>query len=710
MGFNAFPQANHVLAVRFANPEFDFPTQTYCLDVEFQSDTANVELYGMNVRFFYADSFLEYQSMGEFQGGYGRVPPNPPYITTLCDTSGQAMFGFDGAAEYVNGAVQLKYPGNPIYISDTAWTKLFNICFHVDDPEAPYTDNFWPSVIWDLQENPANGGFMGGGGVVMTFANPLNPLLSFPAKENVVQYNWQYDGIPGTPYGYPVNNISISTRVAPEIKIDSTIALSNQFVTFAIKAWHFFDISSMTLTLDYNLSVLDYCCSTPDPGIANNFNATEAYEGRLQITSSDILTDYPNGSTLLYLTFKYLGGSSSLSWYDNGTSCQFVNSNTGIPLYDSPTGSFYISGNISNGQYIWTGATSANWDESTNWQYNLVPEWFSDAIIDYSPMPAHWPIYTGNFTLGEQCRNITLDGASQLIITDNLSINPGDTVKVNGTGLINIGGDWINSGTFIPGTGNVDFTGSGPANIMGGVVPENFVAGYQESTFTRGMTAISGASAGPTGDNAHSDVNIGFTFTYLGVNYTQVRLSTNGFLSLNLTGNDASSANNDLLFNTSDPTTTIAPWWDDLKADASATVSYKTRGTSPNRIFIAEWKNIPAYSFGTAARLNFQVKLYETSGIIEFYYGNVVAGTHNVNEGASIGIKDAIGGQGKFKEAKFGTTNLMIACLRSDQDWPTVNYRFTPPVSDTTLTFYKITVSPSAFLIFDRDVIVTGSE
>ena len=710
IGFNAFSQAGRLLIVRFANPEYNFATQTYCLDVEFQSDTVDVQLYGMNVRFFYLDNILEYQSLGEFQGGYGPVTPNPPVITTYSDTSGQGWFGFDGAAEYVNGAVQLLELGDPVYISDTGWTKLFNICFHVDDPEAMYTDNFWPSVIWDLEENPANGGFTGGGGVVMTVADPLNPMQSYTSKENVVQYNWQYDYIPGNPFGYPVNNTSISTRVAPEIKIDSTLTSSDDYITLAVKAWHFFDISGMTLTLDFNSSVLDYCCGIPDQGTGANFSVEELYAGRLQITSSAIITDYFNGTALFYLTFKYSGGSSELSWYDNGTSCQFVNSNTGLPLYDSPISAFYIPGNVTDGQYVWTGATSSNWNISTNWQNNLVPGQFSDVIINSSPMPANWPAYTGYFTLGKHCKNIVLNGASELIITENLTINPGDTLEVSETGLVKIGGNWINSGKFIPGTGTVSFTGSDPGKIMDGVLPENYVAGYVLSNFTQGMTAISGGSAGPTGDNTHSDVNIGFIFKYLGINYTQVRLNANGWLSFNLTGNDATSNNNIQLFNTPAPTTTIAPWWDDLLADASASVSYKTTGTSPNSIFVAEWKNILAYSSEASARLNFQVKLYETSGIIEFCYGNVVAGTHNVNEGASIGIKDANGGPGNFKEAKFGTTNRMIACLHSNQDWPAVNYRFTPSIADTMEVFYKLTASPSASLKLERNVMVTGSE
>jgi hypothetical protein len=158
--------------------------------------------------------------------------------------------------------------------------------------------------------------------------------------------------------------------------------------------------------------------------------------------------------------------------------------------------------------------------------------------------------------LGEQCR-ISTEWAT---VNDHRKpyFKSGDTLKVTENGLVEVGGNWINSGRFIPGMGTVLFTGSYPAIIRGGVLPGNYASGYAVSTFTQGMTAISGGSAGPLGDNAHSDVNIGFIFKYLGVNYTQVRLNTNGWLSFNLTGNDATSDNNILLFNTSAPTTTIA--------------------------------------------------------------------------------------------------------------------------------------------------------
>jgi hypothetical protein len=84
------------------------------------------------------------------------------------------------------------------------------------------------------------------------------------------------------------------------------------------------------------------------------------------------------------------------------------------------------------------------------------------------------------------------------------------------------------------------------------------------------------------------------------------------------------------------------------------------------------------YYAEATARLNFQVKLFETSNIIELHYGDVDAGTHHASEGASMGIEDVIGGAGHFKEATTGSSTTSVTNLVSSSNWPTVNYRYTP--------------------------------
>jgi hypothetical protein len=208
-GFQVAAQpALPVVTVRFANPVYDCPTQTYCLDVEFISDTPGQQLFGMNVRFFYDGNVLEYLSMGDFQVGYGS--PEPPLIQTQSPGSG-AFFGLAGPLEWFNGSLQLLSPST-IFLSTTQWTKLFHICFRVKDPLAlKGMDNFCPPIIWDLQADPQNGGYLqGDDGVVMTVVDNTPGQESAPTNENVVQFNWQYD-LTGNLIGHPVSLICIST-------------------------------------------------------------------------------------------------------------------------------------------------------------------------------------------------------------------------------------------------------------------------------------------------------------------------------------------------------------------------------------------------------------------------------------------------------------------------------------------------------------------
>ena len=194
------------ISARFANPQNSCVTLEYCLDVEFKSNLTDQEIFGMNVRFFYDDDVLELVDFRDFQGGYGAVAPNPPVIVTS-GPAGPALFNFEGPAEFVNGAMQLINSNAPPILLDTVeWTKIFQICFLVDDPNANL-DTFCPSVIWDLEQNPENGGFLSGDdGIVITVDDPDPNNESLPALENVVQFNWMYSGNGTPPYGLPVDS------------------------------------------------------------------------------------------------------------------------------------------------------------------------------------------------------------------------------------------------------------------------------------------------------------------------------------------------------------------------------------------------------------------------------------------------------------------------------------------------------------------------
>lgn len=216
-GFIATAQTQiPVVSVRFANPHYECPTGPYCVDVEFMSDIEGQQVYGMNVRFFYDDDILEFLSMGDYMTGY--TSPDPPQIMTGQPGSG-APYGITGPLEWFNGTFQLVSFDTAVYLSTTQWTKLFNVCFQIDDPNSIGIDLFCPSIIWDLQENPDLGGYLpGDDGVVITVVDPTFLQDSSPTTENVVQFNWQYGGAGGG-VGFPVSLICKSTKCGDVVPV-----------------------------------------------------------------------------------------------------------------------------------------------------------------------------------------------------------------------------------------------------------------------------------------------------------------------------------------------------------------------------------------------------------------------------------------------------------------------------------------------------------
>ena len=186
------------IGIRFSNPAFDCDTRTYCLDVEYMSNTSVDTMYGTNVRFFYNSTELSFIALQDFTPGYGvSVVPAPQ---TGVASSGADLFNFDAgeAATWVNGAVELQNLSLGLLIGNGQWTKFYQACFSVvGNPED--VDNFCPELVWDLEQNPANGGFFpGDNGVVITLKSSLQSRSS---NEQVEHFNWTYSGNGTAPYG-----------------------------------------------------------------------------------------------------------------------------------------------------------------------------------------------------------------------------------------------------------------------------------------------------------------------------------------------------------------------------------------------------------------------------------------------------------------------------------------------------------------------------
>ncbi len=142
-----------------------------------------------------------------------------------------------------------------------------------------------------------------------------------------------------------------------------------------------------------------------------------------------------------------------------------------------------------------------------------------------------------------------------------------------------------------------------------------------------------------TDDSVSNAIPVGFSFNYFGVDYSDIYISSNGFLSV-LAGQGSGCCTGGILPSTTTPNGVIAGWWEDLNLSAGGSVHYQTLGTAPNQVFIVQFTNVPHYSAGNEVTL--QYKLFEGTNVIEVHYQAAPSdgGTH------SAGIENADGTAG----------------------------------------------------------------
>ncbi|QOJ28303.1 MAG: T9SS type A sorting domain-containing protein [Ignavibacteriales bacterium] len=129
---------------------------------------------------------------------------------------------------------------------------------------------------------------------------------------------------------------------------------------------------------------------------------------------------------------------------------------------------------------------------------------------------------------------------------------------------------------------------------------------------------------------------IGFPFTYDGVTFDSLQVSTDGFIRLGTDRTATTSAN--ALRGTLRQI--IAPLWDDLAvADSLNNIVYSLEGSAPNRVFKVEWKAMK-WSFSSAVpNAVFSAELHENGNIV-FKYG--AFGTVLSTFSASIGLNGTL--------------------------------------------------------------------
>ncbi|WP_313093401.1 Ig-like domain-containing protein [Chryseobacterium flavum] len=165
-------------------------------------------------------------------------------------------------------------------------------------------------------------------------------------------------------------------------------------------------------------------------------------------------------------------------------------------------------------------------------------------------------------------------------------------------------------------------------------------------------TVLDAATGNTSATNLNSNVyplSLPFNFNFNGTSYNSLNVSTNGFIT----------------FGTIAPGTTvttpisgsaaydgaISVFGKDLSSvfdigGSTGDISWEVTGTAPNREVVIQWENFrpnSSTSTTTAYTFSFQIRLKETSGIIEMVYnsGGYLVGSSTVSGTAQVGLRGA---------------------------------------------------------------------
>lgn len=186
-------------------------------------------------------------------------------------------------------------------------------------------------------------------------------------------------------------------------------------------------VGSGVFTLSGNI---DYSGLTIVSGGSLRAGAALEFPGVVSINTGGQFDCNAFQSSCFYLSFNALRQVSG-SW--GSTASAATNQNN--TYFVGSTGTLIALDGITNG--YWIGTTSTNWFTATNWHNGHIPQDTTRAVIEYVAINA--PNINGTAT----CRDI--------------EIFPAATVTMTGSSVIDVYGDWLNYGSFVPASSTVNF-------------------------------------------------------------------------------------------------------------------------------------------------------------------------------------------------------------------------------------------------------------
>ncbi len=168
-------------------------------------------------------------------------------------------------------------------------------------------------------------------------------------------------------------------------------------------------------------------------------------------------------------------------------------------------------------------------------------------------------------------------------------------------------------------------------------------AGYAFSAHGKTFSYLTGGTRITTieVDDGYTSIPLGFTFTFCGVDYTDVTVCSNGWLIFGTTVGSSANWNYNAVTGGDGIAPAVFALYEDISG-VGGTSRYDISGTAGSKVFTWECRDWKWDFDAPTASVSFQVKLYEATGIIEVLYkqelGAVVL---NFSGGATIGIANS---------------------------------------------------------------------
>ena len=262
------------------------------------------------------------------------------------------------------------------------------------------------------------------------------------------------------------------------------------------------------------------------------------------------------------------------------------------------------------------GRNAGRWDAQNDaWRFSY--DKGDPYIVEWHSMPISSP--SSRIAIGDSIKMIPQNnpGRYAMVIKDQMS-GCADTVEIDTihTSHVDAGPNQI-----IPIGGSTTLNGtysglSNPACTTYAVVPIPYSPLSSAST-----TQVSGlnCTGGKLGDDEVSNaISIGFNFKFFCNTYSQLYVSSNGWVSFNQTTNSQPISAS--LPQTGVPNNLISMAWADLNPCGAGDYRYFVTGTAPNRKFVLNMVGVQHWALSSnPPTIDLQLILYEGSNIIEIH-------------------------------------------------------------------------------------------